>query len=223
MALYIFIGMSCVSPCTCFFSGCRNLHLSSCRSLSPKPFFLLFPLLSSKCNPFILLLLQRQRLSMLPAMKRTKPQIDFVILAESLLPGQGLVCAFIRLSVSHGRSHVLEHIKNGWGSWEGLSWRKGGLGRPYHSLKGGWSQVGVGLFYQATEWKEMDSGCTRRGSGWILGKNSSLKGWSSIVTGCPGDAGVPILGGFKNSVNVALGDMVLCWVLQRWEKIWTQS
>jgi len=48
---------------------------------------------------------------------------------------------------------------------------------PCNSLKGGCSEVGVGLFSQVivTGQEIMHSGCTRGVSGWILGKSSPPK------------------------------------------------
>ena len=51
----------------------------------------------------------------------------------------------------------------------------------YSTLKGGCSEVGVGLFSQ-----DERLSCTKRDSGWILGKNSPQKEWWGIGTGCPG-------------------------------------
>ena len=57
----------------------------------------------------------------------------------------------------------------------------------YSPLKGDCSE-GVGFFSQVTAMglKVMASSCTREGSGWLSGKNSSQKEWSGIGTGCTG-------------------------------------
>ena len=47
--------------------------------------------------------------------------------------------------------------------------------------------------------------CARGGSGWILGRISSLKEWSSAGTGCPGKWLSEI---FKKHLNAVLRDMV---------------
>lgn len=59
------------------------------------------------------------------------------------------------------------------------------------SLKGGWSQGRVRFFSQVTSnrisKKLSPSSYTRGGLCWILGKkNLSLKEWSGLGTGCPG-------------------------------------
>jgi len=75
-------------------------------------------------------------------------------------------------------------------------------------LTGGCSEVGVGLFSQVTSSKTRANGLRRRFR-LDIGKNSLLKEWSGIGPGCPGQLGEsPSLEGFKNRVDVALGDMV---------------
>jgi len=51
----------------------------------------------------------------------------------------------------------------------------------------------------------MGSSCAGEDSGWILGRISSLKEWSSTGTGCPGKWLSEI---FKKHLNVVLRDMV---------------
>jgi len=61
---------------------------------------------------------------------------------------------------------------------------------------------------QVTGRKTMTSSCTRGSLDWILGKNSSPNGFSSIGTGCPGKVEPPFPEVFKRHVGVALRDMV---------------
>ena len=55
----------------------------------------------------------------------------------------------------------------------------------------------------------MASICTRGGSGWILGKTSSLKEWWCIGTECPGSSGVTIPGGVQETCGCGIKDMVI--------------
>jgi len=61
--------------------------------------------------------------------------------------------------------------------------------------------MGVGLFLQvtATGWEEMDLSCTRGGSGWILGKNSSQQEWWGSGTAAQGSGGVTVPGGVQET------------------------
>ena len=54
----------------------------------------------------------------------------------------------------------------------------------------------------------MASSCTRGGSGWILGRISSLKEWSGSGTAAQGVVGSPSMEVFKNHGDVAPRDVV---------------
>ena len=54
----------------------------------------------------------------------------------------------------------------------------------------------------------MALGCVRGGSGWVLGKISSPKEWSSIGTAAQRVMESPSLEVFQNHGDVALGDVV---------------
>jgi len=58
----------------------------------------------------------------------------------------------------------------------------------YNFLKGGCGKVGVGLLSHIAviQLERMALSCTRRASGWTLGKISSPKDSSGAGTGCPG-------------------------------------
>ncbi|KAK4826389.1 LOW QUALITY PROTEIN: hypothetical protein QYF61_008060, partial [Mycteria americana] len=86
---------------------------------------------------------------------------------------------------------------------------RGDLIALYNYLKGGCREVGVGLFSQVTSDRTRGNGLKlHQGEtlDWILGNFSSLKGLSSIGTGCPGKW-LSSLEVFKRSLDEVLRDM----------------
>lgn len=93
-----------------------------------------------------------------------------------------------------------------------IPWRKrlrGDLTDLYNNLKGSYIVIWMSVSSpkpQVIEREETAPGCTRGDLDCILGTTSSLKGLTSIGTGCPGKP--PFLEVFKRRGDVALRDMV---------------
>lgn len=100
----------------------------------------------------------------------------------------------------------------GWGSWGGSACRKGGSGGAF-SLSPDPSEESAAswgwFLLSSNKWQDKGKqpwsvlGRFRLNIGAI----SSLKGWSGIGRGCPGQGTVPIPGGIPRHVNGGPGDM----------------
>ena len=89
-----------------------------------------------------------------------------------------------------------------WGAAEGMGWvslensrLRGDLFTLNGSLKGDWSELWVSLCCQVTAIGQevMASGCTRGGSGWILGNICPPSKWGCSGTAAQGVGGLPSL------------------------------
>ena len=83
---------------------------------------------------------------------------------------------------------------------------RGGLIALYTDMKGGWSELGVGLFYHvAVIGQEVAAlSYARGGSGWISRRNYSQKEWNRLPREVVESL---ILEVFRESVDVILTDM----------------
>lgn len=78
-------------------------------------------------------------------------------------------------------------MRNGWGNWGCLVWRKL-RDDIIIILKGGCSEEAVGIFSQVTS-DRVQGNCLKwlwEGLGWISGNISSWKDWSGVEMGCSG-------------------------------------